>query len=81
MRVSITVVPRARRPGVRLLEDGRLRVAVAAPAEAGRANDAVIAALADHFGVPRSRVRIVLGARSRRKVAEIAAHAGRAAGV
>jgi uncharacterized protein len=71
MRIIVTVIPRARRPHVEPLEDGGLRVAVTAPPHEGRANAAVIAALAEHFHVPRSRVRIVRGETSRRKVVEI----------
>ena len=33
----------------------------------GAANDGVVAALADHFGVPRARVHIVRGATARVK--------------
>lgn len=71
MRVTVRVVPRARRGTVEPLAGGGLRVAVTAPAHEGRANEAVIDALAGYFGVPRSRVRIVLGRTSRRKVVEI----------
>jgi uncharacterized protein (TIGR00251 family) len=71
MRVTVRVVPRARRTGVEPLADGGFRVAVTAPAHEGRANDAVIDALAAYFRVPRSNVRIVLGRTARRKVVEI----------
>ncbi len=73
VRVTVTVMPRARRTSVEPLEGGGLRVAVTAPAHEGQANAAVIDALAEHFRVPRSRVRIVLGRTVRRKVVEIAA--------
>ncbi len=72
MRVSVTVVPRARRTNIEPLEGGALRVAVTAPAQDGQANEAVIEALAEYFRVPRRRVRIVLGRTARRKVVEIA---------
>ncbi len=47
-------------------------VAVKEPAKEGRANRAIERALAEHFGVPPSRVRIVAGHTSREKIAEIA---------
>ncbi len=72
MRVSVTVVPNARTPRVERLDAGRLRVSVAAPPREGQANAAVVAALAEHFGVPRSQVRIIRGAGSRHKIVEIA---------
>ncbi len=72
MRLSVTVVPNARSTRVDRLDAGRLRVAVTAPPREGRANEAVVAALAEHFGVPRSHVRIIRGAGSRHKIVEIA---------
>jgi len=71
VRISVHVVPRARRPRVELLADGSLRIAVTAPPHDGQANAAVIEALAAHFGVPRSRVRIVSGQRGRRKLVDL----------
>lgn len=73
MRIPVTVVPRARRTSVEQLEGGGLRVAVTAPPQEGRANEAVIEALAEYFRIPRSKVRIVLGRTARRKIVEIAA--------
>jgi hypothetical protein len=72
VRVSVTVVPNARATRVDQVEPGHLRVAVTAPPREGRANDALVRALAAHFGVPRSRVRILRGAGSRHKIVEIA---------
>jgi len=71
MRIQIKVVPRAKRPGVEQMPDGSWRVAVSAPAEDGKANVAVIEALAKHFDVPKSSVKIVRGLASRLKEVEI----------
>jgi len=71
VRISVQVVPRARRTRVEALADGSLRVAVTAPPHEGQANTAVIEALAAHFGIPRSHIRIVGGHRGRRKLVEI----------
>ncbi len=70
-RVEIRVVPRAKRNAVEIGPAGELTVRVTAPPEDGRANDAVREALAEHFGVARSRVAIVRGHTARRKVVEI----------
>lgn len=65
------VIPRARRAGIEPLADGSLKVKVTAPAEGGRANDAVIEALAKYFDVPARAVMIVRGHASRQKLIEI----------
>ena len=71
----VRVRPAARRTAVGGRWDGpggpALLVAVAAPAVDGRANAAVVAALAEAFGVRRSRVLIVHGERGRDKLVEI----------
>ena len=71
MRVSVTVVPSARTSRVEVTGVGQLRVAVTAPPREGRANEALVALLAEHFRVPRVRIRIIRGAGSRHKVVEI----------
>lgn len=71
VRIRVKVVPRARRPGVARLADGTWRVAVSAPAEGGKANAAVVDALAKHLDVPKSAVRIVRGLASRNKEVEL----------
>jgi hypothetical protein len=71
--VHVAVRPRAHDTRVGgVTEDDRLRVAVRAAPVGGEANDAVIAALAEAFGVPRSAVRVVRGASARRKTIDVA---------
>ena len=71
MRIHVRVVPRAKRGGVEPLPDGSLKVRVSAPAEDGRANAAVIEALAEYFDVPRRAVIIRQGVTGRSKLIEI----------
>jgi uncharacterized protein (TIGR00251 family) len=71
VRLQIRVTPRAKKPGIEMAGDGTLVVKVREPAEDGRANDAVIAALAGHFGVAKRAVTIVHGHGSRRKLVEV----------
>ena len=72
MKVTIQVKPNARKEAVETLPSGELKVSVNAPPQEGRANEAVIRLLAEHYGVPKSKVTIKLGASGRRKVVEIA---------
>lgn len=63
----VAVIPNARRTEAVGLHDGCLRVRLQAPALEGRANDALIAWLADSLGLPRRDVVLQQGATSRRK--------------
>ena len=65
------VQPRARRDEVVELAGGVLRVRVTAAPEGGEANRAVIALLAEAFGVAPSRVELMRGATSREKLFRI----------
>ena len=69
--VAVRVVPRAKAPGVSVGPDGTLTVRVAAPAEDGRANRAVIEAVAEHLHLPRSVVTMVRGRTGRRKLLQV----------
>lgn len=72
VRFGVRVKPKAR--AVRVggaWADGSLLVEVQAAAVDGKANAAVVAALADAFGVARSAVTIVTGARSRTKLVAV----------
>ena len=71
-RIAVRVSPRARTAAVEVAADGSLAIRVTEPPEDGRANAAVIRAVAQHFGVPARAVRIAGGFASRRKVIEIA---------
>jgi uncharacterized protein YggU (UPF0235/DUF167 family) len=63
--IDVWVVPGARATHVAGIQDGALRVRVAAPLERGRANAAAAALVAELVGSRRGRV--VAGERSRRK--------------
>jgi uncharacterized protein YggU (UPF0235/DUF167 family) len=68
MMISVRVKPGSRRgPLVETGADGELTVYVPERAVDGKANDAVTRLLAEHFGVPRSRVELVSGATARIK--------------
>jgi uncharacterized protein (TIGR00251 family) len=54
------------------MADGTLKARITAPPVEGAANDALVLLLAEHFGVRRSRVRLVSGHGSRVKLVEIA---------
>jgi hypothetical protein len=53
------------------MDDGSVKIDVAAPAEEGKANAALRKFLAREFSVPISNVEIVAGGGGRRKVVRI----------
>jgi uncharacterized protein len=59
--LAVQAQPGARRSGIVGVHAGRLKVAVTQVAEKGKANAAVIEALADGLGVKRSQVRLASG--------------------
>lgn len=76
MRVRVKVTPKAKRSqfgGLLDEPDGgkALKVSVTAAPEAGKANEAVIALLAQEWGVAKSAISVVSGATDRRKLVEI----------
>jgi uncharacterized protein len=71
-RITITVSPGAARSELVGPYGGGWKVRLAAPAERGRANEALIELLAGALTLPRDRIQIVAGHASRRKVVEIA---------
>lgn len=74
--LPIRVIPRAKRTAVGGERAGRLLVRVTAPPADGRANAAVIAALADRLGLPKGRIEIARGAGSRDKTIRLHGVAG-----
>ena len=71
MKISVRVRPNSSREEV-TPEGDLFIVKVKEPPLEGRANRAVMKLLAEHFGVPTSRVTILTGLRSKDKVVEIA---------
>ena len=69
--LRLKVTPSASRDAVVGWQGDVLRVHVRAPAQRGKANDAVLRLLADALGVERRRLRIVRGETSRQKVVSV----------
>jgi len=66
--LSVRAQPGARRPGVAGTWNGHLKLAVAAPPDAGRANKAILALAAKLFDLRPSAVELVRGHSSRQKL-------------
>lgn len=70
MRVRVDVKPNSKAPGIEPVED-HLVVRVKEPPREGKANAAVLRAVAEYFRVAPSDVRLVSGASGRHKTVEL----------
>jgi uncharacterized protein len=71
MKLQVRVIPNARKTEFGGRREGELVLRLCAPALEGKANKAALEFLAEQFGVPRSRVLLVAGEKSRHKVFEL----------
>ena len=69
--LTLHVQPGAKRTEVAGVHGDALKLRLAAPAVAGKANAALVRFLADAFGVPARAVTIVRGETSRQKVVRV----------
>lgn len=70
--LAVRVTPRASRNEiVGFLDDGTVKVRIAAPPSDNEANDSLITFLAEVLGVPKSRLDIVAGLTGRDKLVSI----------
>jgi uncharacterized protein len=72
VRLIVRAQPRASRSAITgVMDDGALKVAVAAPPVDGAANDAIVELLAGVLGVPRRSVSIARGETGRNKQVDV----------
>ena len=70
-RIYVTVKPNAKRADITPISDTEFRVAVPAPAQNGKANEALVEILAGYFKVPKSTITILRGHSARKKLIEL----------
>lgn len=71
MRIIVRVKAGTKIEAIKKTGDKEFSARVKAPPVEGRANEAVVALLSDHFDVPKSRISIVRGHKSRIKLIDI----------
>ncbi len=71
MKISVKVKPSAKIEKIEKIGENSFAVSVKEPPVQGRANEAVIKALAEYFGVSKLNVKIVSGWASKNKIIEI----------
>ncbi len=71
MKIFVKVKPNAKAAGIERTDDIHFVVKVKEPPREGRANEAVMSAIADYLDVSKSRVSIISGGSSSNKIIEI----------
>ena len=69
--IGIYVQPRASKSEISGMYDGMVRIRLAAPPVNGAANAALVAFIAERLDIAKSRVRVISGLASRRKVVRV----------
>ena len=71
MRINVKVKPKAKKEYVKEIGEREFEIAVSTPPEKGKANMAMIKAIAAHFNVSQADIMIVSGQTSKYKILEI----------
>jgi uncharacterized protein (TIGR00251 family) len=71
MKIFVKAKPNAKKEEIKKISNTEFVVAVKEPPQGGKANEAIVRALADYFGVAKSRVKIKTGQTNRNKIVEI----------
>ena len=71
MKIFVKTRPNSKNESVKKLSESNFEICVKEPPVKGLANAAIVKALARHFGVAQSAVKILSGHTSRKKVIQI----------
>lgn len=71
MKISIHIKPSSKKPGIEILSETEWIVRVKEQAIEGKANAAMIDAIAEKLKIPKSKVKLLQGMKSKNKIVEI----------
>ena len=71
VKIAVKVKPNSKQDLVEPTGENQYTVRVKEKAIEGRANDAVIALLSKYFGIPKSSIAVLVGAKNRNKIITI----------
>jgi len=71
MKISVKVIPNAKRQSIELMADKSLKVHLKAKPAEGKANEALIKILAEYYQVSRFSIEILQGEKGRNKLISI----------
>lgn len=69
--ISIKILPRSSKNEIKRLTESSYRIKITAPPIDGAANELLIALLSDYFSIPKNRIQLLRGYRSKNKVVKI----------
>lgn len=70
-RIWVQVKPHAKKTTLTALDGDTYQASVHAPPQDGKANEALIELLAEHFSLPKSKFKILHGHSARKKLIEL----------
>jgi len=68
MKISVKVIPNAKKQLIELLSDKSLKIHLKAKPVEGKANQALIKALAEYYNVSKSSIQILQGEKAKNKL-------------
>ena len=71
VKIEVRVKPGSKKELVEKLDQNRFVVKVKSLPKEGQANEAVIRAISDSFKIPKSKIKIIKGRKSRNKLIEV----------
>lgn len=71
MKISVKVKANSKSEKIEKTGENQYNIWVKAPAQEGRANQAVVESLSSYFDIPRSRINILKGEKNKNKLIEI----------
>jgi uncharacterized protein (TIGR00251 family) len=69
--IRVKAKPNSRKEGIKKLGENFYEVRVSAPPEKGKANERIIELLAEFFKVPKKKIKLIKGEKSKEKLFEI----------
>ncbi|HMV79533.1 MAG TPA: DUF167 domain-containing protein [Leptospiraceae bacterium] len=71
MKISVKVKPGSKKSSVEVVSETELSVKIHAPAQEGKANEELILVLSEFYNIPKSRITLLRGLKSRTKILEL----------
>jgi uncharacterized protein YggU (UPF0235/DUF167 family) len=71
MKIKVKAHPNSKKPRIETKSNGELHVYIKEPAKENKANEAVVQKLSDYYKVPKSKITLKHGEKSKIKLLEI----------